>query len=285
MNTEIKISVIMPFHRRFGLFARAITVNKHFLERCDTELLAIIDDPEDELPMLDFVERHRELRVVVVVNDVRHDWRPPSKAINVGVTHASGSHVVIMSPENMIRIPSSSYLVKTASDCAVGGESFQVSTLPEKDSDILQHLEKCHLFGATNQGYGFLMCPVSIIRSLCGLDESRVRYGDEDRDLRERMKMFGVRFVVDTNIRVFVVDHDSPRSDGPFEPLSTTPVLEFQRDSWGRDFSRVQHDWKLEGCPNSVICRECFRVLSTGSSPAVDGLCHDCYEAINEVVQ
>ena len=106
------ISYVLPFYKRFALFEAAYRFNT-FL--CDgySEVVMVLDEPSEEAPALRFCQRHPELRVKLIVNDTDHEWRPPCKAINVGIRNARGSHIAIFSPENVILIPEPEFLNST----------------------------------------------------------------------------------------------------------------------------------------------------------------------------
>lgn len=48
--------------------------------------------------MLALLAQHSKVRWKVVVNDEPHPWRPPHRAINVGLRDATGHYVLEASP-------------------------------------------------------------------------------------------------------------------------------------------------------------------------------------------
>jgi len=240
------ISYVIPFYKRFALFEAAYRFNS-FL--CDgySEILLVLDDPSDEQAAFRFCQKHTELRVKLIVNDTAHEWRPPCKAINVGIRNARGSHIAIFSPENVVLIPEPQFLNSTIAYYGrrlVCGTSYNFgfhklapSTNREDLEAFLQENER------VNTCAGFILFPRDSAVDICGWDESRLSYGACDGD-------FQTRLLASSNMRrkwlpyihVIVVDHPAPRTLGPFEPIKTEAVLVEQAVSWGRDFSRVAYD-------------------------------------------
>ncbi len=97
-----------PCYKKFGDFVAVSHINRCFRDkRC--ELIVVLDEPSEEGA---FVEWARSFsgNVKIIVNDVDHEWRPPCKAINVGIRHALGDYVVYVDPETLILLPYDDYL-------------------------------------------------------------------------------------------------------------------------------------------------------------------------------
>jgi hypothetical protein len=237
----MKISIILPFYRKLSGFKFAAP-RSPLLRHKDVEIVIPIDDPEGEDELVKFVQREK-LKARIIVNDRPHDWRPPCKAINVGLRHAHGEWVIIQSPETIL--------------CSAPRMVFQHVPFADKKVFItgrLYHGSRTeHPFRrdamwfrrrSFTPGYGFIMVPRHVVEAINGMDERRTGYGGDDDDIRLRLKQIGFQCYVDGRINVVHIRHGSehrpPRID--FEPYGHDIVIPNQ-DEWGKDFSRISYDY------------------------------------------
>ncbi len=92
------LSVILPFFRKFGEFQRVLPLNLPYLERPDLEVVLVLDENTEERAVLALLEHCPGVRWKVIVNDVPHPWRPPCRAINVGLISATSEVAIFMVP-------------------------------------------------------------------------------------------------------------------------------------------------------------------------------------------
>ena len=93
------LSVIMPFFRKREAFERVLAINRPFLAKPHIEVVLALDEDSELEQVLDTIGRSPEVRWRAVACHEPHEWRPPAKAINVGVRHAEGDYILIVSPE------------------------------------------------------------------------------------------------------------------------------------------------------------------------------------------
>lgn len=245
------ISFILPFYHKADLFKATARFNPAFWEQ-DTEVVCVIDHPSDEKPVLDLTKICPEIKWKVIVNDQEHDWRPPCVPYNVGIRHASGTHVVLFDPESIVMLPYARYLHNLAADnfqWAFAGMSWHV---PDPLVDLNKHsiLIRClraeSITAPAQWGYGFLMAPRYDLAQIHGYDESRKVYGDDDDDIRKRLSRYGVPCLVDPLIKCFHLWHDNPTCRiKPGEPTKAHVSLTEQKETWGKEYGRVAYDWSL----------------------------------------
>lgn len=246
------LSYVLPFYRRAELFRRALSVSPHYRSPY-CELVLVLDDPVDELPVLKIVRDNPDVKFRVIVNDVAHCWRSPCIPINVGVKRALGDSIAILSPETVLDLPRSTYLdtKSTLNDCdARGGLTWHVQNINPEVEWHEKYFWKCARrwqaeHAPVSFGFGFLMCRRASFLNCGGMDESRVSYGHDDDCIRYRLIRNGTRFVIDGNIEVLHMAHE--RTHDSFRPENwqqPTPKLKLDQPNAASEFSRIAFDWK-----------------------------------------
>lgn len=246
-----RLSFVIPFYRKAKAFHRALIATDAY-HCCEVELVCVLDDPSDEADVLNLVKLYPYTKFRVIVNNTPHIWRPPCSAVNVGVRHALASHVAILSPESILKLPTPRYLqemIDADFRAARVGLLWHIPVLNEDQVWQPSFFYACADTWLTthapdNFGYGFILCQKWAFEQIRGMDETRTGYGKDDDDLRFRLARFGVNIVIDGRIQVLHMTHETPRRD----PMSYAPawpgVVAPQKD-WGREFSRVAYDWNI----------------------------------------
>jgi hypothetical protein len=235
----MRLSFILPFFTQIEQAIQGLTENLLLFNSDETEVVLVMDDNGYESILVglikDFKSAYPKLKFKVLINDANHEWRPPCKAINVGLRNATGDNVIVASPETMIRVPYNSYLeeMPKLSKIFIGGLLTHVES-PAK--------QKITFGNIATVGYGFLMCAREDMESLNGFDESRTRYGGDDNDIRERLSMIAEPRI-DFNIHLFHIRHENvPRMSCGYEAYGVEKVMP---ENYGKDFNRVAYDWRL----------------------------------------
>lgn len=188
------LSVILPYYRRFEAFSRAMAINHaNFVstDELDTEIVLVLDEPSDETAVLKLVSRYSGIDWRVLINRLDHDWRNPAVPINVGLRHAAGEFVLIMSPESLhvSRVPRNLFYA------ASGNDRFCVGRIHFCDRTIIEEkgLTQTYEEGIPKRYYGSVCAPRSALEEIRGYDESNRTWGGDDDNCRTRLMMLGLR--------------------------------------------------------------------------------------------
>jgi GT2 family glycosyltransferase len=195
----------------------------------------VLDEPTEEECVVNMMSE-MPINCQVIVNNQDHSWRPPCKAINVGIRHAKSDVIAVMSPESILRVPSEKYFNQCIDE--VGGifytGFFSNLHLGERiNEDAYRRV--CH-------PYGFLMARKESLEAIGGYDELRTGYGGDDDDVYGRLRNLGVQRVQNPNLRIFHILGD--KETAPRGP-STVPHgvgIKVNDDYWGTSFNRVALD-------------------------------------------
>ena len=238
----IVISFVLPWFHKLELFKRAITFNQPIFSQPGCEVVIAMDESSEEGELVKLLPAWMPtIKWRVVVNDQKHPWRPPCKAINVGIRHAYGDWIAVLSPETFIDLPKPDMLLVLAS---AERKSFYNGHLR-----FVKNVDMDEPFVPTDTcGYGFLFCPKSWLEAVNGYAENRERWGGDDDDLQVRLQKTCGNKVVLSSIHL---THPEHQHLWPFERVAREPIGDqMPEHDWGRDFDRVALDWFK---PNEVF--------------------------------
>lgn len=246
----IALSIVLPFFRKLEEFRRVLPINHPYFARDEIEVVIALDENSEEHGLLELLRQYPDVRWKVLVNDVPHAWRPPCRAINVGIRHAAGSHVLICSPESAFvgDVPAQMLKIvhKHPDSIALGRVGFagfdQLSgnRSLEEIYDAAVPLElKFRTF------YGSVCGPKAAFEAVRGYDEEFRKWGGDDDNLRVRMEMAGFRLMAFPEARLLHLDSEvrtgREQYDDKIDILKCSPHQAKANLAWewGRDFSRL----------------------------------------------
>lgn len=243
ITTDFDISVILPFYKKYKDFVRVLPRNARYLSRTGVEVIIVMDESSEEEKLLNLIRQYPEICWKVIVNDNLHEWRNPSRVLNVGIQCACKSYVLVISPES-----------EMATDIMLqfrmklnGSGNFCIGQV-----HFLEHHEK--RFFLKGVPYGSIMVIRENLIKIGGYDESLDRWGGDDDNLRIRLKMSGV---IETFVPEAHVLHREDKEDEKSRPSRKSPIPGtplFQRiyhpchwlaneGDFGHDFDRVAFDY------------------------------------------
>ena len=264
--SAIRLSIILPWYRKLAEFQYALTFNAEAWQRPDLEVILVLDEPSEEIPLVALLKGYPDIRWKVIVNDQFHPWRPPCKAINVGIRHAKGRFVLVASPESAYvgEIPEAVLRTLDAVPHAVviGRVGFaSLRELHEVPDLKILFRQKAPALVDTQSYYGSMAVAREAIEAIGGYDETFTSWGGDDDNLRVRLEMAGHPLVGCPDLQLVhlsVEERPSPLNPhipsnsregamrcAPSQAISSHPL------AWGQCFSRVALD-----CSPSPVPRQ-----------------------------
>jgi hypothetical protein len=249
---EPVLSILLPYFRKLQEFKRVLTLNHQYFARAGIELVLLLDENSEEADLLDLLRGYPTIRWKVIVNDVPHPWRPPCKAINVGLRHASGRYVLVVSPESAFVGDVPAYALQVMNEhpngIAIGRVGFA------RFDDLQSGLGLKRQFSASvpsepylHTFYGSICGPRSAFESVGGYDETFINGGGDDDNIRVRLEMAGYTLLACKDMRLLHLSFE-PRDGGehydPDDDLRKCTPLSSRANSgmdWGRDFARIAY--------------------------------------------
>lgn len=258
--SAVRLSLVMPYFRRIGDFKRVFPMNRPHFARADLEIVLVIDDPFDAQETLEYVRAQHDVRFRVLLNEKPHAWRNPAPALNVGIRHARGEFVLVMSPESACVDDVPARLLRrldAAPDCAVIGQvAFATYDGLAADGSLAACFDRSRATHDTPWYYGSFCAARRLLFEVHGYDEAVEGWGGDDDNLRHRLVRHGVILQFDDDVRiVHLADKPRVRMGNPEQRSTPRPMEEKMRifcppgaianpDGWGLDFDHVVHDWE-----------------------------------------
>ena len=250
------LSVVLPFYRRFLAFRQALAHNAQWLARDGLEVVVAMDDPADERELVELARAHPGIRWKIVVNDVPHPWRPPCRAINVGLRHASGRYVFVASPESAYAGDAPGIALDAVKDfpggIAVGRVEFASFRDLRWGRSIAQHFAEIATPSPTIVSYyGSICAPRAAFEAIHGYDEALDGWGGDDDNVRIRLEMAGGTLLACDRVRLLHLSFDDrrhgrnarhdPDPGATLAKLAPENAIANRDGDWGREFSRVAY--------------------------------------------
>jgi hypothetical protein len=253
------LSVVMPFYRKLAEFERVAAHNAPFWARPGIEVVIALDEPSEEEGLRRLLDRFAQVRWKLLVNDRPHEWRPPCRAINVGVRHSTGRFVFVHSPESAYvgDAPAVALHAAMAGErhVAIGRVGFaRFDALDAAGGRVeavfaQQVPEALYL----RTFYGSLCCARAAFDAVGGYDERCDVWGGDDDDFRVRLEMAGWQLQACAALKLLHLSFE-PRNGGErFDPdndwrrctpgtLRANLAVDGREDAWGHDFDRLARD-------------------------------------------
>lgn len=241
------VSVIMPFYKKMDEFKKIFPINQPYFERNGIEVIICMDENTEADALLEYINDYPFINWKVIVNHNKHDWRNPSKALNVAIRAASKEYILICSPESQFDTDAI-YLMRKAlyyypNHFAVGFVEFKSFS-----SDLTQPVSKVP--------YGSIMAKKEHLIEIKGYDEQLLKWGGDDDNIRARLEMIGIKKLTLPDVKLIHWESESDlmkrkeKHRAKDRPLEVTRSILYPKNhivnsnNWGTDFDYVAYDWQ-----------------------------------------
>lgn len=246
IEQNFDVSVVIPFYKKLKAFKRVFPRNRKYFERNGIEVIIVMDCPEEKEELLTYIQGFPFINWKVIYNDKPHDWRNPTKPINVGIKFATKKYIMVCSPE-------SEFYTDAILQLRTGLENYQghyaIGTVCFADDyvKIDNNTIKFYLFIP----YGSIMVEKSFLYQLKGYDESLNRWGGDDDNIRARLELSGIEELFMPEVKLVHRDNRKKGNDRrkPRLGVEAGEYLRYPKrvilnsSSWGEDFNKVIYDW------------------------------------------
>jgi glycosyltransferase involved in cell wall biosynthesis len=290
-----ELSIILPYYRKIEELRLVLPLNLPHLQRADHEVILVLDEPSEEQAVLELLAQAPGVRWRVIVNDRPHAWRSPSVSINVGLRHALGTFILVVSPESIFVDDVSAYaidILKAFPGCVALGNVAFVDyepsaglSLPEQIVEVVENQKTQRTL------YGSIAARRADFLAFGGYDETISEWGGDDDNIRIRLEMAGCRLLACPELGLvhLTLGRRTPRqreagegNDRMRAILSPQTAVANPNVDWGREFGRIALDWRDEEIevpatggdtpsrfsvhrtipvPSLRVCRRCGRPL------------------------
>jgi len=251
LEANFDLSVIMPFYKKMKEFRRVFPLNRSFFERNGVEVIIVMDSPEEEEELLDYIKKYPFINCIVICNKKPHEWRNPSKPINVGIRFATKRYIMVCSPESEF-MSDAIYILRKAlkyypEHYAIG----RVCFAEEKELVTNDNIDDYNFIP-----FGSIMVEKKYLEKIRGYDESLQKWGGDDNNIRIRLEMIGVEELYLPE--VILVHRDINNKEGverrkykqkeifknSGRKIFYPKTYIVNDDLWGTDFKEVIYDYR-----------------------------------------
>lgn len=239
------VSVIMPFYKKMNEFRRVFPKNLPYFQRNGIEIVIAMDENSEEKALINFINQYPFINWKVIVNHNEHDWRNPVKAINVGIRNATKEYILVCSPESEF-VTDVIYMMRKK--LHYYKNHFTIGTVSFTDLRN-KNYKNCYFIP-----YGSIMVKRKDIIEITGYDESLIKWGGDDDNVRIRLQMNGVKRLFLPEVKLIhrenkkeLVNRADKRSFIPIEVLKKLLLptkVHINANSWGFDFSEIVYSWE-----------------------------------------
>jgi glycosyltransferase involved in cell wall biosynthesis len=246
---HLQLSIILPFFKKLQEFRRVLALNVPYFVNPRIEVIVVMDDNTDERALMALLAQYQMVRWRVIVNDATHPWRPPCKAINVGLRHAGGRYVLICSPESAFIDDVPGQFLQVMQDSpggiALGRVGFATFDSLADGRTLEQHFyQKTSPALLHRSFYGSVCGSKAAFEAVGGYDESFTDWGGDDDNLRVRLEMAGFALLWCPSVRLLHLSFEARHGTEQYNleadrhKCSPQSVVANTKLDWGRDFSR-----------------------------------------------
>lgn len=243
------VSIILPFYKRLNDFRKVLPKNAHYFQRNGIEVVIVLDEPSEEKELIEFINNYPFINFKIIINRVSHQWRNPSKVINVGIKHSSFNYILVMSPETELLTDMIYQLRYALYHYPLSYATGVVCFLSYGDD--VSKFQNVHWMP-----YGSIMVNKTDLIKVKGYDENHDNWGGEDDQIRRKLDLIGLRKIELLDAKSI---HRELKSDGHKERTSRTksmptrhlknifyPKKASLNINWGKDFDEVIWYWKTD---------------------------------------
>ena len=240
------VSVVLPFYKKMKEFRRVLPKNLPYFQRNGIEIVIAMDEDSEEEELTNFIQEYPFVNWKVIVNHIKHEWRNPAKVINVGIRNASNKYILVCSPESEF-ITDGIYLMRKKlqyfpKHFAIGSVAFL-------------NLTKKHSENSFFMPYGSIMAKRKYFFEIGGYDETLIKWGGDDDNVRIRFEMNGIRKLFLPEVKLLHRESaleinkrkSGRKSSIPVEVLKNILLpnkVQINQNKWGNDFSDIAYSWK-----------------------------------------
>lgn len=154
------------------------------------EIVLVLDEPSCEQQVLELAQSWNAFHWTILINRSEHEWRNPSKPINVGIKNARSDFVLICSPETV-------WITDVARELLTEAQKkpthFHFGEIAFEEPKSIINLDQFKQ--KSRMGCGSLCTRKENLERIHGYDESLIGWGADDDNVRARLalsKVYGM---------------------------------------------------------------------------------------------
>ncbi len=182
------LSIIMSFYKRYEEFARVLPHNAPFLQRNGIEVIIAMDEPTEKDKLLDLLKEYPFINWKLIVNESKHSPRNHAPVLNVALKHATKKYIMQIDPEVEYY---TDVVLQMRTAIAHYPKHYilaYMAYIPYEMDVQVENVKSLNFIP-----WGNIMVKKEHLEAVNAYDETFLRWGGEDDNLRARLDMLGVK--------------------------------------------------------------------------------------------
>lgn len=247
IERNFDLSIVIPFYKKLKAFKNVLPRNRKWFERNGIEVVIVLDCPDEKDELVEYIKGYPFINWKVIYNDKPHEWRNPTKPINVGIKHATKKYIMVCSPESEFYTDA---LLQMRTALAHYPKHYAVGTVCFTGDHFVVHEENIRSLAFVP--YGSIMVERQFLCDIGGYDESLNKWGGDDDNIRARLELYGVEKLYMPEVKL--IHRDGDKEGNERRTTNSIPAAIFKRllypeevivnTVWGEDFNQIIYDWQ-----------------------------------------
>jgi len=253
IEQNFDVSVVMPFYKKLTAFKRVFPKNRKYFERNGIEVIIVLDCPDEKDLLVQYIQEYPFVNWKIIYNDQAHEWRNPTKPINVGIRFATKKYIMVCSPESEFYTDA---LLQLRTGLENYSNHFAIGNVCFADNDAVIDDNNINYYPFLN--YGSIMVEKNYLFNINGYDETLNRWGGDDDNIRARLELSGIEELFIPEVKLIHRDNHVEGNTRRMAPLDILESLRYPKttivnESWGQDFDTILYDWQRTFCEERVL--------------------------------
>jgi hypothetical protein len=238
----MNLSIILPFYHKLEEFKYTLPYNKQFFVD-GMELIIPVDEPDSEDNLRKFLDgQNIKIPYIIRSNKVIHEWRNPSKAINVGIRLSSREKVIVMSPETICvnNLYEILYNECNEDNFSIGNLHFvkitDIPTFSTSELELLFDTRESLRIDESAGYYGSICVHKKNLERIQGYNENFYKWGFDDDDVRKRLMRINLNKTIVRHAKALHIEIKSTRPETQYPLVLNSKIPFTSQPQWGMDF-------------------------------------------------
>lgn len=243
------LSVIMSFYKRYEEFARVLPKNAPYLQRNGIEVIIAMDEPAEKEKLLQLLKKYPLINWKLIVNEQKHKPRNHAPVLNVALKHATKKYVMQIDPE--VEYYTDIILqMRTAISYYHKHYILAYMAYIPYEMDVNQK----NINSLNFMPWGNIMVERRCLEEINAYDETFLKWGGEDDNLRARLDMLGVKkLLLPKALTIHREKNYNPkeRTDKvekhtaeDWKKMKYPTETKVNLNGWGTEFNDLIYDWQ-----------------------------------------
>ncbi len=255
---NFNLSIIMSFYKRYEEFARVLPHNAPFFQRNGIEVIIAMDEPTEKDKLLKLLKQYPLINWKLIVNERKHLPRNHAPVLNVALKHATKKYIMQIDPEVEYY---TDVILQMRTAIAHYPKHYILAYMAYIPYEM--KVDQNNIRSLDFIPWGNIMVERTYLKTINAYDETFLKWGGEDDNLRARLDMLGVKKLLLSDALTIhrEVNYDpfdrskkiQKHSIAMWKKMYYPTEISVNYNGWGNDFNNLIYDWK-DNKYNEELC-------------------------------